>query len=124
MKALQTPRLRQPASKGLSSQKKACMGHPAFAAIACIRCGDSRWCLGVGVASAAVGWRVFRHGLVDLFAALRPGFGTLLPLLVQLVLGTQEFDVGLFGSVTLLETSAHDAQIAAGTISIARGYGV
>ena len=84
----------------------------------------SRRSLGVGVAAASVWWGVLRHGLVDLFPALGSGFGALLALLVQLVLRTEELDEGLFGSVAFLEAGADDAEIAAGAVSVARGYGV
>src|SRR5580704_14729269 len=80
--------------------------------------------LSVGVASASVGWGVLGHGLVDFFAALGSGFGSLLTLLVQLLLGAQKFDEGFFGSVAFLEAGADDAEIAAGSVSVARGYGV
>ena len=85
---------------------------------------NCRQTLGVGAAAAAVGWRVLGHCLVDFFAALGPCFGALLALLVQLVLGTEEFDEGLLRSIALLEAGAHDAQIAAGTIAVARGHGI
>ena len=75
-------------------------------------------------AAAAVWWRVLGHGLVDFCAALGPCFGPLLTLLVQLVLGTEELDEGLLSSITLLEACAHNPQIAAGPISITRGYGI
>jgi hypothetical protein len=74
--------------------------------------------LGVGVASAAVGWRVLSHRFVYFFATLGPRFGTLLTLLVQLVLGSQKFDEGLLGSIALLKAGAYDAQIAAGTVPV------
>jgi hypothetical protein len=80
--------------------------------------------LSVGVAPASVWWGVLGHRLVDFFAALGPGFGALLTLLVQLVLGAQEFDEGLFGSVAFLEAGADDAEVAAGAVSVTRGYGV
>ena len=67
-------------------------------------------------AAAAVGWRGLGHRLVDFFAALGPGFCTLLAFLIQLVLGTEELDEGLLGSIALLEAGADDAQIAAGSI--------
>src|ERR1700677_2251625 len=76
----------------------------------------------LGVGAAAVWWRVLGTPLVDFFAALGARFGALLALLVQLVLGTEEFNEGLLGSITLLETGAHDAQIAAGAISITWGH--
>src|ERR1700722_20356266 len=73
--------------------------------------------LGVG-AAAAVGWRIFGHRLVNFFATLGARFCTLLTLLVQLGLGTQQLDEGLLCSITLLETSAHNTQIATGAISV------
>jgi hypothetical protein len=73
-----------------------------------------RQSLGVGVAAASV-WRLLLgHGLVDFFTTLGAGFGALLTLLVQFVLGTQKFDEGLLGSVAFLEAGADDAEIAAG----------
>jgi hypothetical protein len=83
---------------------------------------DFRQTLGVGVAAATVRWGVLGHGLVDFFAALGSRFGALLALLIQLVLGSQEFDEGLFGSVASLEAGADDAEIAAGAVSVTRGY--
>src|ERR1700691_4280564 len=79
--------------------------------------------LSVG-ATAAVGWWVLGHCLVDFFAALGPRFCSLLAFLVQLVLGTEEFDEGLLGSIALLEARAHNAQIAAGAITIAGCHGI
>src|ERR1700679_2957340 len=106
------------------------MGHPAFvvgvahaAKPAAFGAGSWNCRQSLGVA-AAVGWRGLGHCLVDFFAALGSCFGALLTLLVQLVLGSEELDEGLLGSIALLEAGAHDAQIAAGAISITRGHGI
>src|ERR1700688_4127671 len=88
--------------------------HTAKPAPAARASRTSRQRLGVGVAAASVWWLLLGHGLVDFFAALGSCFGPLLALLVQLVLGTQEFDVGLLGSLAFLEAGADDAEIAAG----------
>ena len=54
---------------------------------------------GVGVAGFA-GALLF-HLLGELFALLGASFGALLSLLVELVLGSEELDVGHLGGVTL-----------------------
>lgn len=62
--------------------------------------------------------------LIDLGAALGTRLGALLTLFVELVLGSQKFNISLLGAVSLLESSANDAQIAAVPFSIARSYGI
>src|SRR5205814_6500870 len=54
------------------------------------------------------------------FALLRTGFRAFLSLLVELVLGAEEFDVGHLGSITLAGSEARDAEIAAVACTVAR----
>ncbi len=43
---------------------------------------------------------------------------------IELLFGAQQFDEGLLGPVALLETGAHDAQVAARAVAVARSHGV
>src|SRR5262249_2379367 len=52
------------------------------------------------------------------------GICALLTLLVESGLSPEKLDEGFFGTVTLLEATAHDAQIAAVAVAVARGHGV
>jgi hypothetical protein len=64
------------------------------------------------------------HGFLQLFALLGTGFCALLTLLVENSLGSEELEKGLFGAVSALESTAHNAQITAISVAITRGYGV
>ena len=63
------------------------------------------------------------HLLGELFALLGAGFGALLSLLVELLLGAEELDVGHLGCVTLAGSGARDAEVAAIACAVARSHG-
>src|SRR5271163_1759913 len=73
--------------------------------------------------SGAFSWRLLLfHRLLRLFAALGAGFGALLALFIEHLLGAQQLDEGLFRPIALLETGANDAQIAAIAVAVARRH--
>src|ERR1700746_49000 len=61
--------------------------------------------------------------LLEFGALLGLDFVALLPLLVELLFGAQQFDECLLGTVALLETGADNAQVAALAIAVARSHG-
>ena len=63
---------------------------------------------------------LFGHGLLQLFALLGASVGALLTLLVQNRLGSKKLDESLLSSVAALEATAHNAQIAAVAVAVAR----
>src|SRR5580700_7414041 len=64
------------------------------------------------------------HGLLHFLAALGAGFGALLALLVENLLGVDQLNDGLFATIALAEASARDAEIAAVAIAVTRRHGV
>ena len=77
------------------------------------------------VKRARLGLRLFAFGrlllsklLLQLIAALGARVGTLLALLVENLLGSEELDESLLGSVALLEAGADDAQVSAVAIAV------
>ncbi len=64
------------------------------------------------------------HCFLQLFALFGAGFCAFLAFLVENCLGSEEFDEGFLSTVSTLESTANDAQIAAISVAIAWGYGV
>src|SRR3569623_1884644 len=67
---------------------------------------------------------LFFEGGFELLALLCLNLGAFLALLVELLLGPEQFDERLFGAVALLETGADDAQVATLASTVAPGIGI
>ena len=74
----------------------------------------------LGLGLFAFGRLLLSHLLLHLFAALGTRVSTLLALLVENLLGSEQLDEGLLRSIALLEAGANDAQVAAVAIAVAR----
>ncbi len=80
-----------------------------------VPCG-LRFCVGVGGFAGVLLFEL----LGDLFALLGAEFFALGSLLAELVLGTEEFDVGHLGGVAFADAGARDAEVATLTRAVAR----
>src|ERR1700746_1172653 len=79
--------------------------------------------LGFGVGIAGFAFAALFQLLGEFFALLGAGFGALLSLLVELLLGAEQLDVGHLRGVALAGSEAGDAKVAAVACAVTRCHG-